>query len=204
MNLINNPYFNQDIINKIGLFGGTFNPLHNGHIELAKNSIVSLNLDAVVFVPNYLSPFKSDQLILDDFHRFKMIELTLKNYINFFVSDFEIKSKNISYTINTIKYFQSTFPKKKFVLLIGNDSLINFDKWFNFKEMLSLIEIGVFERDSSVYNNFNIKYKEIKGCKIDVSSSLIRDKIKHFLPINNLVPNEVLKYIKENKLYLNS
>lgn len=112
MNLINNPYFNQDIINKIGLFGGTFNPLHNGHIELAKNSIVSLNLDAVVFVPNYLSPFKSDQLILDDFHRFKMIELTLKNYINFFVSDFEIKSKNISYTINTIKYFQSTFPKK--------------------------------------------------------------------------------------------
>lgn len=204
MNLINNPYFNQDIINKIGLFGGTFNPLHNGHIELAKNSIVSLNLDAVVFVPNYLSPFKSDQLILDDFHRFKMIELTLKNYINFFVSDFEIKSKNISYTINTIKYFSIYFSKKKFVLLIGNDSLINFDKWFNFKEMLSLIEIGVFERDSSVYNNFNIKYKEIKGCKVDVSSSLIRDKIKHFLPINNLVPNEVLKYINENKLYLNS
>ncbi|MBL0333259.1 MAG: adenylyltransferase/cytidyltransferase family protein [Chlorobi bacterium] len=112
MNLINNPYFNQDIINKIGLFGGTFNPLHNGHIELAKNSIVSLNLDAVVFVPNYLSPFKSDQLILDDFHRFKMIELTLKNYINFLFQILKLKVKILVTQLIQLNIFNLLFQKK--------------------------------------------------------------------------------------------
>lgn len=197
---------------KIGIFGGTFNPIHNTHLYLADEFLKQMKLDYCYIVPTYISPFKignkSEQLYPEN--RLKMLELAIKNNPKFKIESFELNKKKISYTIDTVKYFKSNFPNDKIFLLIGSDQAMKFNRWKQWQMIIDSVQLCIVKRDDDfdsiqqINKLFPITHKpkwlEIKTTNL--SSSQIREMIKLGKSISELVPNEVEKYIQENKLYL--
>ena len=182
-------------IMKIGIFGGSFDPIHYGHLMLANFAKHELKLDKVIFVPSYKSPKNYKTGTTDYKHRLNMLELALTNESGFEISDVEIKRRKISYTIDTVKYFKKRYPKYKLYLIIGNDCLITFDSWKNSEKISKFINVKFGINilgfiDSSFY------------CpKIDIHSTLIRELISKNRPIKYLVPESVKDYIEYYKVY---
>ena len=139
---------------KICLFGGSFNPIHKGHIKIAKEAIKQLDLDELIFIPCQKNPFKKDINYASGEDRKKMIELVLEDKMS--ISDFEIKRQGISYTIDTVKYFKNKYPNDELYLLIGSDNLLKLSKWKDIDEISNLIQIVVFKREKEI-NKTNIK-----------------------------------------------
>lgn len=193
-------------MNKIGYLGGTFNPIHNGHINIAKSAVDFLGLDKLYFLPNNNQPFKEKGLDYDI--RCDMIRLAIKDYKKFDISYVESENK-IHYTIDTIKLLYNKEDKLYFI--IGEDSLDSFDSWKFVDKIFEYTKIAVVPR-SSKYNElkekckrFSIKYNAdiiaIDMPIYDISSSQIRKFIIQNESINDFVPNEVEMYIKERRLY---
>lgn len=189
---------------KIGIFGGTFNPIHNGHLHLIEQAFQLLKLDKIFVVPTFISAFKVKEKFVNPTHRVNMIKLVLPEKCE--ISDFEIKRKNISYTIDTIRYFKKKFPQDELFFLGGDDLLEKFHTWENASEILELSKLAIFKRNKenihdiknfkkrfkNQFNRFIFFENEVKT----ISSSNIR---KGF-GLDNL-PDEVRKYIGENFLY---
>ncbi len=192
---------------KTGIFGGSFNPVHNGHLKIALDFKDKFELDRVLFIPNNISPFK---IVLDDLapakHRLKMLEIVLKDYPSFEIEDFEIKRTGISYTSDTIRYLKQKYPQDKFMLLIGTDQASSFHKWKDFDYILRELVVVIANRNSNVppaelppaLNNAPKLNNEL----INISSSEIRDRIRKGQSIIELLPFEVAEYIVNNMLYL--
>ncbi len=164
----------------IGIFGGSFNPIHIGHMIIAENFYSQLELDKVLFVPTCISPFKTIQNkeISDDI-RLDMVKNIVNNDARFDVDDYEIKSGDISYTYNTISYLKYKYPESKFFLLIGKDNLKDMDKWHNFEKLREMVSFCVSGRlVDSIYELTKISYVQINSPLIEISSSDIRDRIK--------------------------
>ena len=181
---------------KIGIFGGSFNPIHKGHIGVAKEAMEELGLDKLIFVPAYKSPFKSKIKYEDAEHRVQMIELVKPE--NSEVSKFEINRKGTSYTIDTVRYMKQQYPNDELFLLIGTDNLYKLHKWRNIDEISELVKIAVFRREGS-WSKENIKRFECKllNNKIyDFSSTGLRNG--HF----ENVSKEVAEYIGKHRLYV--
>lgn len=181
-----------------GIFGGNFNPVHKGHLILANDALNLLNLEKVLFIPAWISPFKNDISSVSFKDRYNMLKLSTSDNKYFEVSDLEYKRKGVSYTYHTI--IELLKVEKNLCLLIGEDQAINFKKWYEWKKILETVDVYVFKRSKK-----NQKYPE--GLKtlntkiIEISSTEIRDRIKNREPVNSLVPKEVLNYIKEHGLY---
>jgi len=196
----------------IGLFGGTFNPLHFGHIKIAEAFINSLALTKCVFIPANISPFKTD--VIDNIaiaatHRLNMLACGLAEYPEFEYDDFEIRSGGVSYTYLTLEYFKEKYPDRKLFWLIGGDHIAKFNQWKNYNHILELAELAVVNRNSELCEE-NKKYlsdlttgkfKIIDLPLINISSTDIRNRIKDGLSIKGLVPDRTIEYINENKLY---
>jgi nicotinate-nucleotide adenylyltransferase len=199
---------------KIGLFGGTFNPLHFGHIKIAEAFIKSLDLTKCVFIPANISPFKTDIIdntAIDAIHRLNMLAHGLAVYSNFEYDDFEIRSGGVSYTYLTLEYFKAIHPESKLFWLIGGDHIAKFDQWKNYRYVLEMAELAVVNRNSELSDE-DIKYiSDLTGGNstiidlplIHISSTDIRNRIKEGLGIEGLVPERVIEYIEENGLYTN-
>ncbi|MXR22765.1 nicotinate-nucleotide adenylyltransferase [Mesomycoplasma flocculare] len=130
---------------KIAIYGGTFNPVHKAHIQIAQKAIEFLDLDKLFFVPNYLNPLKKRaKNIADPDFRYEMLKLVQIEKTE--VSDFEIKAKKISYTIDTVNYFAKKYPESKLFLIIGSDNLRNFKLWKNYSQILEKVQLVVFAR----------------------------------------------------------
>ena len=184
---------------KIGILGGSFDPVHNGHIELAEKSLKQLKLDFLFFVPAFSVPHKSRRLSAA-FHRKKMLQLAVKNNPKFLISDFELKLKKRTYTYQTLRYFRKTYPASQLYLVLGSDSVLDLKKWENYKELLKKSKIVFAERKN--YRALNKKNNIMLDGKIaDISSSVIRRRIKKGLPLKGLTPRPVENYIKKNGLY---
>ena len=120
---------------RIGLFGGSFHPIHNGHLHLAHTAMEQLHLQHVIFVPAYCSPFKQKSAYtVSDAHRLAMCRLAVAGEPAFSVSDYELNREQVSYTIDTISHFQEQNPEAAFVLLMGSDMLLQFDHWYRSEE----------------------------------------------------------------------
>jgi len=140
-------------LEKIGIYGGTFDPIHLGHLIIAQCFVEQFSLDKCYFVPAKISPFKIEQnLTFSDAERIKMIELSIKENPNFAIDTYEIENTDISYTINTIRYFRSKYPLSELFLLIGYDQAINFDKWKNSELIKNLANIVVARRDLNIHD----------------------------------------------------
>ena len=199
---------------KIGVFGGTFNPIHNGHIYLAKSAYKLLNLDKVLVIPSGFSYQKSGENVLSKNIRADMVKLATKDYPYLEYSDIEVKKEGNSYTYSTILELKEEYEAAKLYLIIGADTLFNLESWKNPEILLSNCILGVMLRDDhnksdviKMCNYLNDKYNAetefIDVEKIDISSTKIRKSIKcgAFTNSANELPVKVYNYIIDNDLY---
>ncbi len=196
---------------KIGIFGGAFNPVHNGHISMAKEAFTDLKLQKMLIIPSCKSPHKSNDGLISYEHRAKMCELAFADVIEqgkFEISDIEKKMGGTSYTISTLRELKRIYPSDAvFFLLIGSDMLFSFDKWYRYESILGECKVVAAARQNSEYSDmceFAAEMGRIKVLNLsvnEISSTEIRDKIKNNEPISGLVPESVESYIEENGLY---
>lgn len=188
----------------IGLFFGSFNPIHNGHLAIAKYFIVHTNLEEIWFVVSPQNPFKKNLSLLDENLRFKMVDLAIQEIPEFKPCNIEFSLPHPSYTINTINELYKQFPKNKFTIIIGGDNLTNFDQWKDFEQILEKTEVFVYDRNNcqnlSLLNNQRIKH--FNTPLLNISSTLIRERVKKQENINQYVPLVVAEFIKTNRCYL--
>ena len=190
---------------KIGLYPGTFNPIHNGHVTLANYFINNTELDEVWVVLTPQNPFKKNNHLIEDNYRLEMANKIFNHLKNIKVSDIEFQLEKPNYTIDTINRLLEDYPKNRFTLLIGEDNLANFHQWKDYSKILDLVNIFVYPRikmidvNQEIINNASIKI--LDAPKIKVSSEEIREKMKKGNDIQSYLPKEVYKYIIEKKLY---
>ena len=198
--------------NKIGIMGGTFDPVHIGHIIIAEESRVNFDLDKIIFVPTGEPPHKNLKNVTSAKDRYEMTLLSIMHNPYFYISDIEIKREGLTYTIDTIRYFKKRYPKSEIFFIIGADSLINIDKWKNSEELLRESKFIVAKRVGIEYslleeriNEINDKYSKIVFSVttpyIDISSTDIRKRVKNGENIKYYLPLDVEAYIKKNRLY---
>jgi nicotinate-nucleotide adenylyltransferase len=185
---------------RIGLFGGTFDPVHLGHIIVAEWMQSKLDLEAVHFIPNYIHPFAKREDISNSSHRLKMLELALAEYPDFKICRYEIEKNEISYSIDTIRYFQKQYPDSQLFYLIGADNIAEFDLWKEADEIFKLATVVVFNRKGDDRNQSG-KFGYVDSPLIEISSSEIREHIKIGLPYQSFLHPDVYNYIEKNKLY---
>jgi len=196
---------------KICFFGGTFNPVHNGHVKLLENAKEYFDFDKIIVIPTNIPPHKEAVFSVSDDDRLNMCKLAFDGIAE--VSDYEIAENTISYTINTMRYFKEIYPDDEFYFLMGSDMLFMFEKWNSYKELISLISIIVASREEDELKALENKKAELEidGAKIYitkaepyvVSSSMIRNMIKSGVKdFSCYLPERVVEYILEKKLYL--
>jgi len=190
---------------KIGIFGGTFNPPHAGHLIVAESVCEQLKLDKLFFVPSYISPHKKrgeDKLAV---HRARMVRLVIRSNPRFDFSDVEVKRKGMSFTYETVEAFYRNYPGCKLFLIIGADNFSEFYKWKNPERILDLASLVVMNRPLHKSGNTGKKY--YTGIRfalvpdIQISSTEIRAMVRRHTSIRYQVPQAVLQYIQRHKLY---
>jgi len=190
-------------MSKVGIFGGTFDPIHHGHLITAQSVKEIRKLDKIIFVPAFISPHKQDEKASSAEHRKNMIKLALNNVDFFELSDFEIKQHTISYSIDTIREFKKLYDEID--LIIGYDNIFSFHTWKDPDEIMKLVNIIVLRRRSSHPIEYIDKYVEaaifVQTRGIEISATDIRNRVKDNLPIHYLVPKSVEEYIYKNNLY---
>ena len=134
---------------RIGVFGGTFDPIHRGHLEPLEEARQGLGLDAVVFVPAFVPPHKPAGPSASAFHRFAMAAMAIAPYPAFFLSDFEVERGGTTYTVETLRHFRANFPGTSVLLLLGSDSLLTFPTWRAWREILEEFALGVVYREGA-------------------------------------------------------
>ncbi len=198
----------------IGIYGGSFDPIHLGHLLLAESAREELSLDQVIFVPALQSPFKGHPPLVTGEEREEMIKLAVEDNKFLTVSGVELKRRPPSYTIDTLQYFNRVSPEQELYLLMGQDSLDDLMDWYKFEEIFLLAKIAVGARPGfpqtlpkalEKYKNLSRESRGIiffTNPNIDISSSQIRERIRNRNSVRYWLPSRVLSYIEEKKLYL--
>lgn len=190
-------------MSRIGIFGGTFDPIHHGHLITALSVRELRNLDKIIFVPSFISPHKKEISASLPEHRLKMLRLALDDISYFSCSDYEISKKKVSYTIDTIIEMKKHY--KEIELIVGADNILTFDQWKSPDKIIRLVTLVVLNRKIEDENESTNKFMKeaifLETPRIDISGTIIRERIKKGLPIDFLVPQKVMKYIYNLKLY---
>jgi nicotinate-nucleotide adenylyltransferase len=190
---------------KVGLFFGTFNPIHVGHLTIANHIAEYSDLDQVWFVVTPHSPFKKKNTLLDDNHRYQMVDRATENYSKLRASDIEFKLPQPNYTINTLVYLEEKYPKHEFALIMGEDNLKSFHKWKNFEAILERYSIYVYPRISSDTTKHKFendkKIIHVNAPIMELSSTFIRKAIKEGKNVKPMLPEHVWNYLDEMNFY---
>lgn len=189
--------------NRIGIFGGTFDPPHNGHLAIAEKAKKQLKLTKVFFVPANIAPHKQNKMASSATSRLRMLQLLIEKKKYFNISTTELHRKGISYTIDTVKTFYKRYPNAELTLIIGTDNLAQFHIWKSPKLILRFTKIAVYDRKgySQYKENNRIGAIRLKGRHIGISSTEIRDRVAKGLSIKSYVPLTIASYIKKHSLY---
>ena len=193
---------------KIGLFFGTFNPIHVGHLIIANHMEEYSDLDEVWLVVTPHNPHKEKRSLLNDMHRYQMVEIALENYPKLKASKIEFGLKQPNYTVITLAHLREKYPKFHFSLIMGEDNLENFHKWKNYETILENHDIYIYPRVfKNKINKLKIEEQYLKKiCKleapiVEISSTFIRKSIKAKKNVMPLLPYNVWKYIDEMNFY---
>lgn len=196
---------------KIGIYGGTFDPVHNGHIQAAKIIMRELSLDRVYFVAACDTPLKASESETSSTLRFEMLKAALKNEKKFTASDVELKRGGKSYTVDTLEYFTEEFPDSEIYFIVGGDRLADFSKWYCPEKIMSLCSLVAVRRRNTVkdYDGLAEDIEKQFGGKVyvskaygpDISSTLIRERVYNALPVAHLMPIGAEIILYENALY---
>lgn len=184
---------------KIGLYGGTFDPIHHGHLILGREALEKLGLDRIVFIPAALSPHKLHSHPSSPELRLKMIRLSIEDEAGFETDDLELRRKGPSYTVETVETYRQRFPGAQLFYLIGQDNLLALHTWRRVDDLLKNVTLVVLGRGTSSDSEFappNITRT------LDISSTEIRNRVAKGLSIRYLVDNRVADLIHEKQLYL--
>ena len=191
---------------KIGIFGGTFDPIHKGHTSLCKDLTERGIVDKIIITVTYITPLK-ERKITESNHRFNMAKLVESE--NFSVSDYEIIQGGKSYTFNTLEHFSALYPEDDIYFILGADMFLDLPNWYNAEELMEKYRFIVIDRENSLKNMtkkpenypYNAKaiFADIKTP--DISSTVIREKLANKLDVSEFLDERVLNYIKEYKLY---
>jgi nicotinate-nucleotide adenylyltransferase len=198
---------------KTGILGGTFDPVHCGHINLAVNLHRMGLIDQTIFVPTARPPHKLNSAITTNHHRLAMLRLALANYRDFHISDYEINHDAISYTIHTASHFAKDFGNNLY-LLLGMDSVCELHTWYKADKLVTDFQLIIYCRPNYAIPGRNVLYSRfgkanteriltsvIKGGLSGVSSSLIRNHIREGKDVSDYLPSDVIDYITKHKLY---
>jgi nicotinate-nucleotide adenylyltransferase len=193
---------------KIGLYFGTFNPIHIGHLIIANHMAENSDLDQIWMVVTPHNPLKNKQTLLDDYQRLQLVFLATEDYPKIKPSDIEFKLSQPNYTVNTLAHLQDKYPQHEFSLIMGEDNLKSFHKWKNHEVILQNHDIYVYPRIASESeNNSNLVLKNdpnihtIDAPIVEISSTFIRENIKNKKNVSPLMPEKVWEYIDHNNLY---
>lgn len=197
----------------MGILGGTFDPIHNGHLYIASEALEILNLDHIIFMPSGNPPHKISKEKTDGKIRYELVRRAIKNYEGFVIDSYEIDKKGLSYTFETLEYLREKFGKEtEFYFITGADCLIDIYKWKNIEKIFvnsTLVVFNrpgydidkLFENKKKVEEEFNTKIIFLPLLILDISSTYIREKIKNGKNVDFFIPEDVSKYIKELNLY---
>ncbi|KUG04262.1 nicotinate-nucleotide adenylyltransferase [hydrocarbon metagenome] len=199
-------------VTSLGILGGTFNPVHFGHLIAAECARVEFGLDRVIFVPARIPPHKDARGILAEEKRYQMVEIAVRNNPAFEVSDLELKREGVSYTIDTIEYYRETYPGCRIFFIMGLDSLFILDTWKDIERLAEMCRFIIVTRPGYNINDEGklrdrlppvfwrqADFIPIPG--LDISSSDIRKRVSNGKPIRYMLPANVERYIRENYLY---
>ncbi|MCR4718617.1 MAG: nicotinate-nucleotide adenylyltransferase [Firmicutes bacterium] len=184
---------------KIGILGGTFSPVHNGHLKIANLAKLQYGLDKVIFLTSGNPPHKKNQQVLDAKIRHIMVKRAISGMDGFEACDWEVNRGEYSYTEDALLHFKEVYPNTELYFIIGGDSLRDFDKWHNPQGILKLCTLLVYDRSGGTVNSDFAQ--QIKGERIEISSSEIREDIKNGISAEDRLPNEVWEFIKRNHIY---
>lgn len=188
---------------RIGILGGTFNPIHNGHLLMAEGILAKLRLDSILFIPCDIPPHKKTLRLISSIHRKKMVQCAIKDNHHFVLSAVELKRRGKSYSIDTLKELAKIYKDKtKLFFIIGSDNLHGFSKWKDPKTLLKLCELVVVKRPNMPLTKHKINgIKTVNVPTLPISSTNIRSLIRRKKSIKYMVPEDVRKYILNHRLY---
>lgn len=194
-------------MSKIGIFGGSFNPIHNGHIYIADKVKEMLELDDVIFIPTGIAPHKDNSNFASKEHRYNMVKIAVEG--KFTLSDIEVRTDKVCYAVNTMAEIKRLYSNDSLYYIIGADSLVTFMKWREPLKLFKMLHLVVVDRDGAdveaVAEEYRKKYNAmITICHIDeydISSTEIRNSIKSTGNCANMVPEKVEDYIIKHRLY---
>lgn len=193
---------------KTGLLFGTFNPIHNGHLAIANYMANNADLNEIWFIVSPQNPLKKMNELLNDKIRFELVKIAIKKYPKLKADDAEFLLSKPSYTINTLEFLKKKHPEKKFVLIIGEDNLRNFQQWKNFREILEDFQIYVYPRKTAGNKKeisspkiIHPNIRKFDSALMDISATAIRRAIKNGENVSAFLPEDVYKEIKTHKYY---
>lgn len=188
---------------RTGLFFGSFNPVHNGHMMIANYMLEFSDIDQVWFVLSPQNPFKKKKNLLEDYHRLAMLQEALEDLYDYCVCDIELKMPKPSYTIDTLTYLQERHPKNEFVLLMGGDNLKNLHKWKNARRIIDNYAINVYNRPGEEITKVpeGGKIQFYTAPLIEISSSFIRQAVEEGKDMRFFMPPPAYQYMREMHFY---
>ena len=201
------------MMSKIGIMGGTFDPIHNGHLLIGKQAYEEYNLDQVWFMPSGQPPHKTDHIVTEADIRCEMTQLAIQGYDYFVFSDFEVKRSGNSYTAQTLKLLKEIYPEHDFCFIIGEDSLFEIESWSHPQEVMEQTVLLVAGRDYDgphrtmknqilyLKEKYNAKIYRLHSREIAVSSGELREIAAAGGSLKPYVPEQVFHYIKTHHLY---
>lgn len=185
---------------KVGILGGTFDPPHYGHLLIANEVLSELNLDEIWFMPNQEPPHKKKSESVENYDRLKMLELSLKENTAFKIEKIELERSGPSFTVDTMRLLNQRFPNHQFYFIIGADMIEYLPKWHKIDELMELVKfVGVDRPKYSLETNYPITYVDVPA--FEVSSSMIRERVKRGMTVRYLLPDSVIDFIREKQLY---
>ncbi|MBR7164442.1 MAG: nicotinate-nucleotide adenylyltransferase [Clostridia bacterium] len=194
---------------KTGLYGGTFDPLHNGHMKVAQAAKNHLQLDRIIFIPAGDPPHKTEQTITDKAHRLAMVRLAAEKE-GAFVSDWELLKTEKSYSTKTLQHFKELYPEDEIYFIIGADSFRDLPSWWHYRELMRLCNFVVVSRPDVDKSTFLSRFSGdeapprvffLDNIFMDISSTKIRQMVKEGEDISRLVPPVIAEYIEAKGLY---
>ena len=188
---------------KIGLFFGSFNPIHVGHLIIAQGALNETDLDQVWMMVSPQNPHKEKKTLLNEYDRLRMVELAIGDNPRIMASNVEFTLPKPSYTIDTLRHLKKHYPNTQFALIMGEDNLTNFHKWKDFEHILADYTIYCHPRNTDE-NSFRDRYPQVNMFNLnllDISATKIREMVKAKKEIRYLVPDSVNQYIQKHGLY---
>ena len=197
---------------RYGMMGGTFNPIHLAHLYIAYEAKETLNLDKVIFMVAGNPPHKKESSVIDSNYRYDMVKMAIKDYSGFEISDYEIQKQGYSYTYETLKYLKDDEEDVEVFFIAGADSLMDIEKWKNPELVLSNCTFVAFNRGEytkealerqkkKLLDKYNSNIILLDISNLDISSSMIRERITKGKRVDFFMPNKVMEYIEQNNLY---